>query len=381
MPEKKQTRQDKEKHVLLGLVQLYITTGKPIGSNTLKENGFDHLSSATIRNYFAKLEKEGFLLQHHTSGGRVPTDIALKFYAMNTEVQSTISLEDQTFIEQLLEKETKEVSGYLMKTVEALSELSGCPALLLAPRFDQDFIKKVLLLPIDNQKALCAIVTDFGMVHTEILFTPKEFSQEEIKEIEAYFLDRLQGLMPRSLDPLLEQFALRSYNEVILRHVVHYTNFAEQDIYRTGFAKLLQYPEFSDISSLAGSLSLFENISALRALLKECYHQKKLHFWIGRDLTAYTMMETPASVIAVPYFIHGKVVGALAILGPQRMEYAHLFGLLNFFSNYLSDALTQSLYRHKISYRQPQTGILDLKTGGDNSYESTTRLLLETQTQ
>ena len=379
MPEKKLSRQDKEKQVLLGLVQLYISSGKPIGSNTLKENGFDHLSSATIRNYFAKLEKEGFLIQHHTSGGRVPTDIALKFYAMNAEVKSTINSVDQNFIEQLLEKETKEVSAYLMKTVEALSELSGCPALLLAPRFDQDFIKKVLLLPIDSQKALCVIVTDFGMIHTEILFTPKEFSQEEIKAIENYFLERLQGTPTTFIEPLLEQFALRSYNEVILRHVVHYTNFAEQDIFRTGFAKLLQYPEFSDITALAGSLSLFENIGALRALLKECYQQKKLHFKIGRDLTAYTLMETPAALIAVTYFINGKVVGALAILGPQRMEYPHLFGLLNFFSSYLSDTLTQSLYRHKISYRQPQAGILDLKTGGESSYESTTRLLLETQ--
>lgn len=73
-------KQEKESQVLVGLIELFIKNGKPIGSNTLKESSFEHLSSATIRNYFFKLEEQGFLSQQHSSGGRVPTDLAYKFY-------------------------------------------------------------------------------------------------------------------------------------------------------------------------------------------------------------------------------------------------------------------------------------------------------------
>ncbi len=74
-------KQDRERKVLLGLVDYYIKTGKPVGSNTLKEVGFEELSSATIRNYFANLEEEGYLSQSHSSGGRIPTNLAYRTYA------------------------------------------------------------------------------------------------------------------------------------------------------------------------------------------------------------------------------------------------------------------------------------------------------------
>lgn len=379
MSGQKLNRAAKEKNVLLGLVGLYLKTGKPIGSNTLKENGFDHLSSATIRNYFAKLEEDGYLLQHHASGGRVPTDLAFKLYALNFHDEKEVSKRDADFIESILEKETKLVSAYLMKTIEALSELTGCAALLLAPRFDQDFIKKVQLLQLDSQRVLCAITTDFGMVHTEVLFTPKEFNLMEIQEIENYFALRLQAKQAHISNSLIEQFALRAYNEVILRHVVHYTNFEQQDIYRTGFSKLLQYSEFQDVSSLASSLSLFENTGTLRSLLKECFQNQKLQFWIGRDLTSYIQESIPTCLIAIPYMVNQKVIGTLAILGPQRIEYREIFGLLKQFANKLSSTLTQSLYRHKISYRQPETSRIDLKSNSSFSYENTTRFYLENQ--
>ncbi len=375
MTERKVSKTTKEKNVLLGLVDLYLKTGKPIGSNTLKENGFEHLSSATIRNYFVKLEEDGFLLQHHASGGRVPTDLAFKLYAIHSLNSFDISQEDVAFVNSILEKETKQVSSYLMKTIEALSELSGCAALLLAPRFDQDFIKQVKLLQIDAQRVLCAISTDFGLVHTEILFSPKEFNSSEIAQLENYFSKRLSGEKIQLDDSLIDQFALRAYNEVILRHVVHYTNFEQQDIYKTGFSKLLKYPEFQDVQALASSLSLFENTHALRSLLKESFQTQSMKFWIGRDLTHYLMQPSFASLIAIPYMINQKTVGVLAILGPQRIDYKQIFGFLDYFSKHLSTALTQSLYRHKISYRQPETSAIDLK----NSYENTTRFLLETK--
>ena len=78
---RKPPKDQRERLVLIGLIELYLETGKPVGSNNLRENGFESLSSATIRNYFSKLEEEGFLKQQHSSGGRIPTSLAYQLYA------------------------------------------------------------------------------------------------------------------------------------------------------------------------------------------------------------------------------------------------------------------------------------------------------------
>src|SRR5580693_4132773 len=78
---KKLPKNDREQAVLIGLVELYLKTGKPIGSSTLQDHGFESLSSATIRNYFSKMEAAGYLKQQHTSGGRIPTAKAFRLYA------------------------------------------------------------------------------------------------------------------------------------------------------------------------------------------------------------------------------------------------------------------------------------------------------------
>src|SRR5690349_18344642 len=79
--QKRPAKDQRERLVLLGLVDLHLSSGKPIGSNTLRENGFENLSSATIRNYFMKLEEDGFLKQQHSSGGRIPTEKGFRLYA------------------------------------------------------------------------------------------------------------------------------------------------------------------------------------------------------------------------------------------------------------------------------------------------------------
>jgi heat-inducible transcriptional repressor len=129
---KKSAKTDRERQVLLGLVEHYIQTGKPVGSNTLKEVGFDNLSSATIRNYFAHLEEEGYLIQQHTSGGRIPTSKAFKLYASQYISSSFNHLKTQTFLDK---EDTRAVSSFLQEAAEELASLSNTAVFLSAPRF------------------------------------------------------------------------------------------------------------------------------------------------------------------------------------------------------------------------------------------------------
>lgn len=374
---KKPAKDQREKLILFGLVELYLQTGKPIGSNTLRENGFKSLSSATIRNYFTKLEEEGYVKQQHSSGGRVPTAAAYRAFAEANLDKPRISIEEINEIKHLLSKETREVATYLLQATEKISEITRCAAFLSAPRFDQDFILEIKLLFIDNNRLLSVFVTDFGLIRTEVLYTDKKLSTFTLKRLEAYFNWRLNGIEKPTLNPEEETLGARLYKELMLRHVVSYTNFSAEDLFQAGFSKLLAYPDFNDAAALASGLSLFENKQMLRKLLTTASSEGKLTCWIGEDLLPFSPEAASCSVIAIPYRINQAICGAFGILGPNRIPYRDLFAQLQQIADSISASLTKSVYKFKISFRNPKPSHLEFQKTHSGFLDQSQTLLLD----
>ncbi|MCH9626929.1 MAG: Heat-inducible transcription repressor HrcA [Chlamydiales bacterium] len=352
-PSKKESRAHQ---VLLGLVELYLETNKPIGSNTLKEHGFQGLSSATIRNYFVELEKQGFLQQPHSSGGRIPTNEAFRLYAAHalSSPQPEPGIEEK--LADLELGESRNLARYLQKSAEKLSALTEYAVFLTSVRFDHDFILDIKLVGIDPDRLLCVMVTDFGQIFTEVLPIDQKLSAFSLKRIESHIQWRIKGgEKPENLTPDEQTLAQYFYNEIMVRYLVRYSNFSDEDVYRTGFSTLLSYPEFNDPVALATGLSLFENPAHMRLLLNDCVREGSLRYWIGSDLAPYASAAQGCSVIAVPYHVGQTAAGAIGILGPCRMHYRSLFATLQFFADGLSKSLTKSLVKFKLSFRQPRS--------------------------
>lgn len=347
MTKKKTPKQRRDIHILIGLVELYLKTGKPVGSDTLQASHFQDISPSTIRNHFAKLEASGFLKQSHSSAGRIPTDAAFKLYAMEHIDAGKLDKKQEAFLKGRLIGETKEIAAYLGYAAEVISEATGCACFISSPRFDQDIITKIRLLEIDSSRLLCVILTDFGLIHTETLYSPKKLSTEAIAEIETYFAYRLGG----GVEPALEELELAKsfYNEIMLRHIAGYANFHAEDITKTGFSKLLAYPDLQEATRLAGGLSLFEDPAEMRRLLRESMSLGDLKCWIGDDLSS----DGGCAVFAIPYAIQGKVVGSIGILGPTRIAYPKIFQTLRFAAKAVSENLTQNLVKFQITFREP----------------------------
>lgn len=351
---KKLPKADREQAVLFGLIELYLKTGKPIGSHTIQEQGFESLSSATIRNYFSKLEETGYLKQQHTSGGRIPTEKALRLYADAYHSQGIIEKEQEAHLEKVFSKDTKEVATILHQTADALSELTQCAVFISAPRFDQDFIQDVKLVQLDPSKILIILITDFGLIHTETMYLERTVDTPFLRTCEEYFLWRInKGEKPLFRNEAETKTAQRIYNEIMVRHVVGYANFPNEEILRTGLSKLLAYPEFNDATALANSLSLLEDEGLMRALLRETCKKNSLTCWIGDELCPHVPASSECTVIAIPYHINHMIAGSIALLGPTRLPYRNLFGLSQLFRERLSQTLTEILCKYKITFRQP----------------------------
>jgi heat-inducible transcriptional repressor len=354
LPPKKLPKIDREQAVLLGLIELYLKMGKPIGSHTLQENGFESLSSATIRNYFSKMEEAGFLKQQHTSGGRIPTEKAFRLYADTYRNEGVLEKAQEEGLEAAFKEGSKEIATLLNRSADVLSELTKCAVFVSAPRFDQDFIQDVRLIRIDPTKVLSVLITDFGLIRTETIYMEKEVDPSFLRATEEYFLWRMnKGEKPLFQKESEAKLAQRIYNEVMVRHVVGYANFPEEDVIRTGLSKLLTYPEFNDAAALASSLALLEDQNQMRNVLRECCKQNQMSLWIGNELYPFVPKDAECTVIAIPYRINQAIAGAVALLGPMRIHYRNMFGLMQIFSEQLSRTLTESVYKYKITFRQP----------------------------
>lgn len=247
----------------------------------------------------------------------------------------------------------------------------------LLPRFDQDFLLEIKVVQIDERRLLCILITDFGIIRTEPLHTDKKFSAPFVKRLETYFNWRLTGMEKPSLSPTEEVLGAQLYKEILLRHIVGYTNFSTEDLFQAGFSKLLSYPDFNDAAALASGLSLFENKQMLRKLLSETAQLGMMTAWIGQDLLPFSPEATACSVIAVPYKINQTICGAFGILGPNRIPYRELFGQLQHISDCISESLTKSIYKFKISFRSPKTSQLELEQKHPGFLNQSQTLLLE----
>lgn len=348
----KSNKNERERKVLFGLVEHYIKTGKPVGSVTLKEAGFEDLSSATLRNYFANLEDAGLLTQQHASGGRIPTPQAFKLYAADVLDKGILDAKTEKEIRALGLIETKEIIRALHKTTEELSKFSNSAAFITAPRFDHDTILDVKVVPLDTTRLLIVLLTDFGQTLTEILYAEKPIHNFGAKRIESYFKSRLFNQpKPENLEPEEERIALKFYNEAIVRYLVGYSQFKHEELFKTGFSKLLSHPEFHDPMALSSGLQLFENDHTLRLLCREGLKLNTLKTWIGSDLTSYSVPSSTISLVMIPYRVNQRPVGVMGVIGPVRMPYRELFGLLHAFADATSHLMTHNLYKFKIALK------------------------------
>ena len=375
VPIKRSGKQDRELKVLYALVEHYIKSGKPVGSHTLKEAEFEEISSATIRNYFARLEELGYLKQQHSSGGRIPTPSGFIAYAKNLIDTPAMYHTEVEELNKITHQETRKLSALLPQVTELLSLLTGHAAFISTPRYEHDFVTHLKVIPIDQRRALCAILTDFGTIQTEVMHTDEKLSAFSSKRIEEYFHFRLTGQdQPVNLDIEEEALGKRWYNELMTRHLILTTASDESGIYKTGFSKLLTADEEFDSAVVAKRLATFEHTSLLKRLLKEAIAHNTLTFWIGDSFADHS------TFIAIPYYVQGQPVGALGLMGPLRLSYSHCFSLLTTFSLKLSDLLSKSLSKYKMTFKSTLHPLEVSKEQGEK-IGNTDFMLLDNHTQ
>lgn len=349
-------KDSKISYVLLMATKLYLESGQPVGSKLLKETYCSDLSSATIRNYFAQLETDGFLRKNHISGGRIPTDLAFRYYADHNAPfleQEEILAIQQKLTE--LPEYSKNIVKDLQKASEVLSDILQLPVCFSSPRFESDSVINIQLVAIDDQRVVFVLSTEFGQVFTDVLWLPEQLPENSLKRIEGFLQNYLRKQPSDSLlSQKEEDLGMVLYNEVVVRYLTRYCHFSEEDLYQTGLSRLLKYETFKDPETLAQGLAFFENRKHMCQLLNTYLHKETPTAFIGRELTDIVGNTDPScAVITIPYYMDRTPLGAFGVLGPMNLPYQQVFGTLSLFTERLKVILTQSFYKFKLSFRRP----------------------------
>jgi heat-inducible transcriptional repressor len=330
---------DKRKAFILAtVVYEYINTAEPVGSVTLTQKYNLGVSSATIRNEMAELEAEGYLVQPHTSAGRVPSDAGYRTYVDRLMQPETLTKDDTRRIRDQFREASRELDDVIEQTTRLLSGLSGNLAIAIAPSRDTHAFKHVQLIWLSPRTSLAVVVTSGGVAAQRVFEWSSEVAADDLTRLSNALNSRFGGrVMEQIGEADIDATCAELHASTEIRDAVRVV-FAgarktdEPEIAAAGAQNLLDQPEFHDLRKLRAILRIVEEQRTLYDLIADeladgapANGDPTPHVRIGHELRADELAE--CSVVTVPYRFGDRSVGMLAILGPRRMPYGRLIAL------------------------------------------------------
>ena len=340
----------RDRGILEDVIRNFIDTGSPVSSRSLARMAKHGLSSASIRNVMADLEDGGYLSQPHTSAGRVPTAAGYHYY-IDTLMQSrALSEEKRRYIRENLKQVLTDVEDLMGVVTHLLTELSQQIGIVLAPMISETTVKAIHFLSLSGRRALCVLEAEGGLVEHRVVHTIQSMSPQELVEISNYLTDHFSGNTLREIrDRLLTMMA--DEREEIDRLLASAINLAQQalgsidepELLFEGTETVLTQPELSDIDRVRRLLGTFTDKAELVRVLDQLIGGTGTHVIIGED--SELTSDLNFSLVATTYGSTDRVLGALGIFGPSRMEYDKVVPLVDFLGRTVSETLVDGTER------------------------------------
>ena len=315
--------------ILKAVIQNYLETGEPVGSRTISKYTDLNLSSATIRNEMADLEELGYIVQPHTSAGRIPSDKGYRLYVdmlMQDKEQEVTEIK-----EQMLEKADK-MDQLLKQAARVLANSTNYATMVSAPVSAKNRLKFIQLSQVDEEQLIAVIVLEGNIVKNQILKVDEELDSETLLKLNMLLNTTLNGMAIDQITlgliaKLKEQAGIHSGVISDVLDAVANVIQLEQDmeIYTSGATNIFRYPELSDKQSAQEIISAFEEKQQLTELVTQTLSQEDntgIQVYIGDETPVQTMKD--CSVVTATYELGDGMRGTIGIIGPKRMDYEHV---------------------------------------------------------
>ena len=320
--------------ILKAIIKTYLETGEPVGSRTISKYTDLNLSSATIRNEMSDLEELGYIVQPHTSAGRIPSDKGYRFYVDQIMQEKE---EEVTEIKDLMLKRVDRVELLLKQMARILAQNTNYAALISAPQYHRNKLKFIQLSRVDDGKLLVVIVVEGNMIKNTMIPISQQLSDEGLLNLNILLNNALNGLTIEEINldvisRLKEQAGIHSeVVDRVLNEVAEAIRADDDDlqIYTSGATNIFKYPELSDgemASRLIGTLEQKELLQELVDDVNSSESSSGIQVYIGEEAPVQTMRD--CSIVTANYELGEGLRGTIGIIGPKRMDYEKVLNTL-----------------------------------------------------
>ena len=323
---------ERKTKILQAIIKNYLETGEPVGSRTISKYTDLNLSSATIRNEMADLEELGFIVQPHTSAGRIPSDKGYRFYV------DAMMLEHEKEVEQLkdvlLEKEEK-LDHMLKQAAKLMAVNTNYATMVTAPRSSKNVLKFLQLSKMDASHILAVIVIEGNVIKNTVIDVADSLNDETMLKLNILLNTHLNGLSVEEINlglitALKQQAGM--YGPIIEEVIDAVAETIKEDedleIYTSGTNNIFKYPELSDNQKASDLINAFEEKQLLTQLIDDTDSEgrNEIKVYIGEESPIQTMKD--CSIVTANYEFGDGMRGMIGIIGPKRMDYDKVVGTI-----------------------------------------------------
>ena len=333
--------------ILQAIIRNYLETGEPVGSRTISKYTDLNLSSATIRNEMSDLEEMGYILQPHTSAGRIPSDKGYRLYVDTMMEQKDREIEEMK--EVMVQKEDK-MDQLLKQVAKLLAVNTNYASMITTPTIHTNKLKFIQLSRVDVNQLLAVVVVEGNVIKNNIIHTAEELDDETLLKLNILLNTHLNGLALEEINlgmisSLKQQAGIHSEIVADVIDAIAESIHAEEDleVYTSGANNIFRYPELADQQKASRIINTFEEKQLLTELVQENLSDENntgIQVYIGEETPIQSMKD--CSVVTATYELGEGMRGTIGIIGPKRMDYDKVIGTLKTITHQLDD-----LYKKK----------------------------------
>ncbi len=313
--------------VLQAIISDFVATAEPVGSRTLTRKYDLGFSPATIRNEMADLEEMGYLTHPHTSAGRIPSEKAYRLYVNELMKKQELTKAEKNAISSQLMANFDELDKTIEHAAHILSEITQLTAFAMTPRKEQDIIKYIRLLPVDEHTVVLMIVSESGKISNQSLRIAQGYQEETLDMLSKSFTYSYKG---KTLSEAIKMNIIRDFESDIEMMMLNI------NLYLDGYSNIFDLPEYSDISRARMFLNMLNQKDVMTDELIR--RGEGLKITIGDENDSADMKD--CSLITATYHIDGKLVGKIGVIGPTRMKYGKITSVIEYLTDNLNNAFT-----------------------------------------
>ena len=338
---------ERKTNILNAIIQTYLQTGEPVGSRTISKYSDLNLSSATIRNEMSDLEELGYIIQPHTSAGRVPSDKGYRFYVDNLKKESD---REVTEMKRFVIEKTEKMEEVLKQVAKLLAANTNYATMISAPSVYSGKVKFIQLSAVDEHQILAVVVLDNNIVKNRMLTVEEPLDNEAMLKLNILLNTSLNGLMLEQINlatitKLKEQAGIHSHivNDILDAVAEAITEDEDLEIYTSGATNIFKYPELSDSQKASELISALEEKQELKDFLTETMSNEEntgIQIYIGNENPIQKMKD--CSVVTATYELGEGVQGTIGIIGPKRMDYENVVDNLKNLKQQLDEMFKKS---------------------------------------